>query len=236
MAASIEDVAGLCNNIIDVFLCRTESNCRLCFIQVDDIVELGIKTWLQMNVTGWSAEDPTRTTPARPYYKSFRAVVAELRAQAGLPGSVGSVLQRVETRRDMRNHFFHDHTQAGLTVEYRRCLEAIIDALDLFEAIFPQFKAVLCRYTPEQAQYKLVRLRSHGLNNPGINELIRRFFERAERSYPEHSSIRRAGNRVLSHGTQSPAYEWLATLQDGPAIVAECNRIAAPMDCFYSVY
>ncbi|WP_321471410.1 hypothetical protein [uncultured Paludibaculum sp.] len=227
MAASIEDVASLCNNVIDIFLCRPDSNCRLCFIQVDDVVELGIKTWLQTNVAGWTAEDATRSTPARPYYKSFRAVVGELRGQPGLPTHVPGILARVEARRDMRNRFFHDHNQAGLTVEYRRCLEALIDLLDLFEALFADFKATVCRYTPEQAQYKLLRLRSHGLNNPGLYELMRRFFERSERGYPEQTGIRRAGNRVVSHGSHSPGYEWLATLQDGPAVASECDRIAA---------
>jgi len=158
--------------------------------------------------------------------KPSETAMAELRAQAGLPAHIPNILTRVEARRDMRNQFFHDHNQARLTVEYRRCLEAIVDVLDLFESLFHIFKSVVCRYTPEQAQYKLLRLRSHGLNNPGLYELVRRFFERAERGYPEQASIRRAGNRVVSHGSHSPGYEWLATLQDGPAAAAECDKIA----------
>jgi hypothetical protein len=175
MTASVEDIATLCSNIIDIYLCRPEANCRLAYIQTDDVIELGIKSWLQLNVSGWSPEDPKRSSPQNPYYKGFNTVVNEMTNTPNVPGGASALLGRAMVRRNLRNRFFHDHNQAGLTIEKKRCLEAIIDMIDLFDILFQDFKQCLCRYAPEHAQYKLLRLHAYALNNPGIDELLRRF-------------------------------------------------------------
>ena len=226
MAASVDDIALLSSNILDIFLCRPETNCRLCFIQVDDVIELGLKTWLHLNVAGWTPEDPSRSRPGRPYYKSFATVVSEVRSTTGLSTGVPPILTRAENRRSQRNSFFHDHNQAGLTIENRRCIEAIIDMLDLFENLFPDFKDKICRYTQEQAQYKLMRLRGYALNNAGILELLRQHFRDAQRSHPPHPSVSLRGNRIVSFGNHSPSYEWLASLQDSNQVCDACDEIA----------
>lgn len=227
MAASVDDIASLCSNVIDIFLCRPDTNARLSFIQVDDVIELGLKTWLYLNVPGWTAVDHVHPTTGKEYFKGFPTVVSEVTGNSSAPASAGPLLIRATTRRNQRNSFFHDHRQAGLTIEPRRCIEAIIDMLDLFEAIFPDFKGRLCRYTTEQSQYKLIRLKGHALNDSGVHELLRRHFKSASRKHPPGTNIGLRGNRVITFGCDAPAYEWLASHQDGSGVAAACDEVAS---------
>lgn len=229
MTASIEDLASLCSGTLDLYLYRPHGNARITFIQIDDLVELALKSWLQVNVKGWTHIDHAKPDGTE-FFKGFRKVVQEVRGAATLPPEIDELLNAVEARRNVRNRFFHDHNQTGLTVDDRRVLEAIRDMLNLLEKLFPNMKPLLCRYATEHAQYKLIRMRIHALHDAGVSELLRRFFQSYLRRHPESTRIGRAGRRVISHGDASVSYEWLSTMQDGVAVIEECRRIATELE------
>jgi hypothetical protein len=114
---------------------RQLGNVRSAYIQIDDLCELIMKSFLQINVSTWSAVSHQHN--GRDYFKGFWTITNEVRQQ--LPGNqmVSDILDRIEDRRTNRNRFFHDHQMSGLTVTDDHCLQSFCDLYALFHALFP---------------------------------------------------------------------------------------------------
>jgi hypothetical protein len=129
------DLVDLIKTANEIYLVNPAGNARLAYIQIDDLCELIMKSYLQMKVNGWSPVSHQHN--GKDYFKGFWKITSEVRNQ--LPGNQGvsDLLDRLEDRRTNRNRFFHDHTMSGLTITDDHCLQAFCDLFELFDALFP---------------------------------------------------------------------------------------------------
>lgn len=126
----IDDLIDLIQTTNEVYLMNPSMNIRSAYIQIDDLCELSMKSFLQMNNQNWS---PLRQNGR---YKSFNDIVNEINVQFNNRQDIIDLTSRIEDRRDNRNHFFHDHNQSGLTVNEKSGLEAFLDLYKLNSLLF----------------------------------------------------------------------------------------------------
>ncbi len=129
------DLVDLIKTANEIYLVNPAGNARSAYIQIDDLCELIMKSYLQANVAAWSPISHQRNS--RDYFKGFWTITGEVRQQ--MPGNqaVSDLLDRIEGRRTNRNRFFHDHEMSGLTVTDEHCLQSFCDLYDLLDALFP---------------------------------------------------------------------------------------------------
>lgn len=156
--ARIDDLIDLIQTANDIYLINPARNTRSAYIQIDDLCELGMKSYLQKNVAKWSPISHQHN--GRDFFKSFPQVTNEIRTAFAGNAAFADLLDRIEARRDNRNRFFHDQNQAGLTVDDLNCLLAFNDLYALMSGLFlPQFAQTLQANPVVQAQVAVVKLR-----------------------------------------------------------------------------
>ncbi|MBX7171350.1 MAG: hypothetical protein K1X72_10355 [Pyrinomonadaceae bacterium] len=134
MSSREKDLIDLIKTTNEIYLINPSDNARTAYIQIDDLCELMIKSYLDINVQNWSPISHQRN--GRDYFKGFWAITSEIRA-ANNNAAIDTILTRMENRRDNRNQFFHNHNWAGLTVTNENCLQAFCDLYDLLNGLFP---------------------------------------------------------------------------------------------------
>jgi hypothetical protein len=98
----------------------------------------------------WSANNPDARD-------TFDSIVNEIKpffpfALGAPPHSTIALLDEALSRHKIRNKFYHDHHQTGLTIDDDKCLTALCSMYDLLSALYPNFHANL-----QQAKYKIIR-------------------------------------------------------------------------------
>lgn len=126
----LDDLIDLIQTTNEVYLMNPSMNIRSAYIQIDDLCELSIKSFLQMNIQNWSSLKQNGR------YKSFYDIVNEINTFFNNRQDVIELTTRIKDRRDNRNHFFHDHNQSGLTVNEKNALEAFLDLYSLCSLLF----------------------------------------------------------------------------------------------------
>src|SRR5436305_9210317 len=157
------DLVDLIRTANEIYLVNPGGNARSGYIQIDDLCELIMKSYLHANVNGWTPIDHHHN--GRDYFKGFWTITGEVRQH--LPGNqiVSDLLNRIEGRRTNRNRFFHDHQMSGLTVTDDHCLQAFRDLYALFHALFPT--ALGSHATPVlRAQVAAIHALSECVQNP----------------------------------------------------------------------
>lgn len=137
------DLVDLIQTANEIYLINPQGNARSAYIQIDDLCELILKSWLHIKVTGWSPI--SHQHQGRDYFKGFNKITNEIRhalqnpplQNRSLHQTVDPLLTGFEARRTNRNSFFHDHQMTGLTVTDENCLKAFTDLYDLMNALFP---------------------------------------------------------------------------------------------------
>jgi hypothetical protein len=109
---------------------------RAAFILCDDCTELASKLFLIRNTPNWS------DTKANGHFKSFREVTKEVRRifrtrRSNDYSSLDSLLNRIESRRERRNSFFHSTSLLDLNFHAHDCVYAFCDLLDYGKLLFP---------------------------------------------------------------------------------------------------
>ncbi|MEG4853539.1 hypothetical protein QUB10_21970 [Microcoleus sp. B5-D4] len=105
----------------------------------------------------WSANDPE----AR---KEFQDVINEVKQEfllsAGQTTStVLTLLDEAFKRHRTRNKFYHDHHQAGLTINDEECLRALCNMFDLMEYVFPNIADEIKKNHTVRCQIGVLRLK-----------------------------------------------------------------------------
>lgn len=154
----VDDLANLVKTTNDMLLVNEAQNIRSVYIQVDDICELALKSYLQANVNNWQPTDGTASS-GRPWFKGFGTVIEEARNEFPHNQQLSDLLDNFEDRREERNHFFHDHTLSGLTVTPEKCLEALCDLYDLLNILFPDFTDIVEANSILRTQIAVIRLK-----------------------------------------------------------------------------
>lgn len=151
----LDDLIDLIRSANDIFLSNPARNTRMAYIQVDDLAELSIKSWLQENVPNWSPRTNRR-------FKTFHAIANEIK-QANRNRQEYRQLERLVdrfmARRTNRNRFFHDQNMSALTVTDEECLHAFGDLYALMRILFRHFVTRLRSNRIANAQVTLIRLR-----------------------------------------------------------------------------
>jgi hypothetical protein len=129
------DLVDLIKTANEIYLVNPAGNARSAYIQIDDLCELIMKSYLQANITAWSPISHQRN--GRDYFKGFWTITGEVRQQMPNNQAVFDLLDRIEGRRTNRNRFFHDHEMSGLTVTDEHCLQSFCDLYGLLDALFP---------------------------------------------------------------------------------------------------
>ncbi|RXE57627.1 hypothetical protein [Acetivibrio mesophilus] len=127
----IDDLIDLIQTTNEVYLMNPSMNIRSAYIQIDDLCELSMKSFLQMNIQNWTPLKPNGQS-----FKSFRNIVNEINNYFSNRQDVVTLTTRIKDRRDNRNHFFHDPNQSGLTVLDKNGLEAFLDLYCLGSILF----------------------------------------------------------------------------------------------------
>ena len=130
-----KDLIDLIMTANEIYLVNPDKNVRSAYIQIDDLSELIMKSYLQEHVAHWTAV--SHQNNGRDYFKGFRTITNEIRNEIPNDQNLSNILTRIEARRDNRNHFFHDQNQSALTVSKEHCLQAFCDLYDLFDILFP---------------------------------------------------------------------------------------------------
>lgn len=171
----LDDLIDLMRSAHDAYLVNPARNVRLAYIQIDDLAELSIKTWLQENVAGWSPI--SHQYSGRDYFKGFRTIVNEVRTHNAANATLPVLLPRFLDRRENRNHFFHDHNMAALTVTEEECLRAFCDLYQLLAELFPDYGDKLKANRIAYAQVIIIRLKQGGLTEERLTEYCRKGLE-----------------------------------------------------------
>jgi hypothetical protein len=157
----VDDLIDLIQTANDFYLINPNRNVRMAYIQIDDLCELAMKSWLQMHVPNWSHISHQRG--GRDYYKSFKTIINEIKNQNPGDQSLSDLLDRFNGRRDNRNRFFHDQDLSGLTVTEYECLRAFCDLYDLTDKLFgAEYRACLVANQSARTQTAVIRLRHKG--------------------------------------------------------------------------
>lgn len=130
-----KDLIDLIMTANEIYLVNPDKNVRSAYIQIDDLCELVMKSYLQEYVANWTPV--SHQNNGRDYFKGFRTITGEIRNEIPNNLDLNSLLTRFEARRDNRNHFFHDQNQAALTVSKEHCLQSFCDLYDLLNILFP---------------------------------------------------------------------------------------------------
>ncbi|MEO1255989.1 MAG: hypothetical protein AAFY41_14055, partial [Bacteroidota bacterium] len=153
----LDDLLDLTRTACDVYLINPDRNRRSAYIQIDDICELAMKSWLQANVANWSAMKSTNR------YKNFHDIIKEVKGQTTGKTDLHDLLDQIQTHRDNRNHFFHDQKQSGLTIDDRRCQDAFVGLFGLLRHLYgSDFEDMVQVDTVLQAYIAIFRLRNTG--------------------------------------------------------------------------
>jgi hypothetical protein len=171
----LDDLIGLMRSAHYAYLVNPARNVRLAYIQIDDLAELSIKTWLQENVAGWSPISHQHN--GRDYFKGFRTIVNEVQIHNAVNATLPALLPRFLGRRDNRNHFFHDHNMAALTVTEEECLRAFCDLYQLLVELFPDYGDKLKANRIAYVQATYIRLKNGGLTQERLSEFCRKGLE-----------------------------------------------------------
>ena len=130
------DLVDLIKTANEIYLVNPAGNARSAYIQIDDLCELILKSFLQVKKNNWSPV--VRTGNGREYFKGFKDVSKEVRQLLTNNKTVNDLLTSIEGRRANRNQFFHNHDMTGLTITDEHCLQAFCDLYDLLNALFPK--------------------------------------------------------------------------------------------------
>jgi hypothetical protein len=184
------DLVDLIMTANEIYLVNPTRNARSAYIQIDDLCELVMKSYLQANVNAWSPVSHQHS--GRDYFKGFWTITGEVRQQLPSNQTVFDLLDRIEGRRSNRNRFFHDHQMSGLTVTDDHCLQAYCDLYVLFHALFPS--AFSSHATPVlRAQIAAIHALKDCAQNPAkkqqYNSIVNGW--RNEEHPPNPSSTRR---------------------------------------------
>jgi hypothetical protein len=163
-----DDLIDLLRATNDILLVNEVQNVRSAYIQVDDLCELALKSFLQATVPNW---DPTDGVTARgqPRFKGFWTVANEVLIQCPGNARLHELLDEFKDRREARNHFFHDHALAGLTVTPEKCFDALCDLYELLSLLFVDFTRKVENNIILKTQMAVIRVKREAWRNGGVN-------------------------------------------------------------------
>jgi hypothetical protein len=129
------DLVSLISTANEIYLVNPANNARSAYIQIDDLCELILKSYLQANVKDWSPYDERGKN--KEHFKGFWPVSREVKDYQPGNQPLADLLARIESRRTNRNQFFHNHEMSGLTITDEHCLQSFCDLYDLLDTLFP---------------------------------------------------------------------------------------------------
>lgn len=169
---------------------------RTSFILCDDYAELACKLFLLTDNPGWSDKG------AKKPFKSFRDVTGEVRdvfraKRATEFVAIDGLLNRIESRRERRNAFFHSTHLLDLNFHARDCVEAFTDLLDCGALLFPNdWDAVVSVTGNMDTCEVLLRLDKKAYGDPGVTPRLNNILGKWPRLGPPP---RKQGCEVAHH-------------------------------------
>ncbi|QSJ19752.1 hypothetical protein JYQ62_14185 [Nostoc sp. UHCC 0702] len=179
----------------------------------------------------WSANNPELR-------KEFQDVIAEAKQEFPLAAgqttsSMWTLLDEALNRHKTRNKFYHDHHQAGLTINDEKCLRALCDMFDLMEHLFPKFSDEIKKNHTVRCQIGVLRLKQ--TSSIGHRELSQPYNEALEQLKRDHryDLERRAIEHSLVHTVSDRFFKALQeqfrnTIAQHQARVDEITRMRRP--------
>jgi len=152
----------------------------------------------------WSANQPD----AR---KTFDSVVNEVKSffsplPNGNPHPAVVLLDEALHRHQLRNKFYHDHQQTGLTIDDEKCLRALCGMFDLLEQLFPDWQTRVRSHNTVRCQIGVLRLKKAVLGgqqelmqpyNEALDQLKRNHRYDIEPRSVEHSLVHTVSDRFF---------------------------------------
>ena len=169
---------------------------KTAFILCDDYTELASKLFLRTHDRRWSDR---RGTGA---WKSYRDVQAEVQAAfavahpADLP-KLRELHERMQTRRERRNQFFHSTHLLDLITHPRECIDAFCDLFDYGTILFPTQWEREVEAARDLGTYEvLLRLERLAFSDTSITSKVQRILAAWPRTI---SKAARRGSEVASY-------------------------------------
>lgn len=125
----------------------------------------------------WSVNDADE-------FKNYPQVVREVKLFFAAGSPVLAMLDEAATRHQLRNKFYHDHRQAGLTIDDDKCLKALCGMFDLLEQLFVDFRAKVQANNTVRCQIGVLRLKKVALG--GQLELVHPYDEALDQIKRDH--------------------------------------------------
>ncbi|HHG90167.1 MAG TPA: hypothetical protein ENJ90_06790 [Devosia sp.] len=147
----------------------------------------------------WSVNQPDN-------FRNYYQVVEEVKQFFPSGDIAHSLLGDAFDRHKLRNKFYHDHQQSGLTIDDDKCLRALCGMFDLMEHLFPHWLAHVQTYDTVRCQIGVLRLKKAALSgrqevvdpyNDALNQLKRDHRYDRERRSVEHSLVHTVSDRFF---------------------------------------
>ena len=195
---------------------------KAAFILCDDYTELTSKLFLLCDDRTWSDR-------AGGVFKNYHAVKVDLEAvfAAKRPEkleTVRAVHERMGSRRERRNRFFHSADLLDLNVTQRMCLESFCDLFDYGLTLFGDEWAKAVGGARNLETYELLlRLERAALRDPAVSNQLMKVLQ----DWPRNSSSgRRAGIQVATH--PEDLHLRLAVINGGSALRDRLRALLTP--------
>ena len=182
----------------------------------------------------WSANQPD----AR---KTFDSVINEVKPffpplPDGSPHPAIALLDEALHRHQTRNNFYHNHQQAGLTIDDDKCLRALCGLFDLLEQLFSDdWRTRVQTYNTVRCQIGVLRLKKAALGgqldlvqpyNEALDQLKRNHRYDIEPRSVEHSLVHTVSDRFF-HALREQFLNKIAELQNRMNAIDNMRRPTA---------
>lgn len=104
-------------------------------------------------------------------FKNYPQVIGEVKKFFAAGSPTWAMLDEANSRHQVRNKFYHDHRQIGLTIDDDKCLRALCEMFNLFEQLFPDFRTKVQSSHTVRCQIGVLRLKLAA--HSGANELVK---------------------------------------------------------------
>ena len=152
----------------------------------------------------WSANKPDARN-------TFDSVIGEVKPffsplPDGSPHPAIALLDDALHRHQLRNKFYHDHQQSGLTIDDDKCLRALCGMFDLMEHLFPDWLAHVQANNTVRCQIGVLRLKRAAFGGQrevvepydnALEQLKRNHRYDIERRSVEHSLVHTVSDRFF---------------------------------------
>lgn len=213
--AHVDDIVDLTQRAIDVYFSNPQKNLRTVFIQIDDLCELGMKSYLKKIDGRWSPKNSNNR------FKTFFDIINEVK-EYEKSDKVNNLLEEFLNRRELRNEFFHNQDHMGLTLEDKTCLKCFLDLFELMEFLHEDFLNRVKATPIGKVQLNLILLLYKAHSDSKLYRQIRNVLKN-KRSNSPSKRVKARGQHLIE--ADDVGYQWILINHEAEELLQELEPL-----------